>query len=339
LGEGGLKKYLLYAIGEIILVMIAILLALQVNMWNAQRKDTNLEKKIIEGLYKDFLVAKVELRKEKRSLTMQDSAMFRLLDECHPGGTQISRSIMDSLLFFLDARPTFNPPSGNLEDIFTTGKVAVLKNKWLRLLLIRWNSRIEEVRGIENQQGIFMVNRFQPYLDDKMEFRRSLHYSGFSLDSTSFEFDTREMLQDFTFCNLLRRGIYWSNLLQKKYDVIEKDINHLLDFTSWFLFDNDLFFDIGIIGTALGTGWEKSVPMTCIDEAKNIWEITIYLKQGKVKFRNQDQWEISWGGNSFPSGQTNLEEGEAFDIPVEEGNYRIRLYVKDERYEFSKIED
>ncbi|MDF0718208.1 DUF6090 family protein [Muricauda sp. 334s03] len=36
------KKYLLYAIGEIILVVIGILLALQINNWNEKRKQTEI---------------------------------------------------------------------------------------------------------------------------------------------------------------------------------------------------------------------------------------------------------------------------------------------------------
>ena len=39
LSESKFSKYLLYAIGEIVLVMIGILLALQVNTWNEQKKD------------------------------------------------------------------------------------------------------------------------------------------------------------------------------------------------------------------------------------------------------------------------------------------------------------
>ena len=35
--EGSMRKYLIYAIGEILLVMIGILLAFQVNSWNTQR--------------------------------------------------------------------------------------------------------------------------------------------------------------------------------------------------------------------------------------------------------------------------------------------------------------
>jgi len=37
--EDNVRKYLLYAIGEILLVVIGILIALQVNNWNEERKD------------------------------------------------------------------------------------------------------------------------------------------------------------------------------------------------------------------------------------------------------------------------------------------------------------
>ena len=39
LGENKTKHYLLYAIGEIVLVVIGILIALQIDNWNQSRKD------------------------------------------------------------------------------------------------------------------------------------------------------------------------------------------------------------------------------------------------------------------------------------------------------------
>lgn len=52
--SGSVRKYLLYAIGEIALVMIGILLALQVNNWNEWRKDRVKEKEILVNLAENF---------------------------------------------------------------------------------------------------------------------------------------------------------------------------------------------------------------------------------------------------------------------------------------------
>ena len=48
------KNYLIYAIGEIVLVMIGILLALQVNNWNEGRKNRTFERQILTELLHDI---------------------------------------------------------------------------------------------------------------------------------------------------------------------------------------------------------------------------------------------------------------------------------------------
>ena len=48
------SKYLLYAVGEIILVMIGILLALQVNNWNQEQEQQKAIKRYLVSLVKDL---------------------------------------------------------------------------------------------------------------------------------------------------------------------------------------------------------------------------------------------------------------------------------------------
>ena len=50
ISEGKTVNYLKYAFGEIVLVMVGILLALQVNNWNEFIKEREKEKKIISEL-------------------------------------------------------------------------------------------------------------------------------------------------------------------------------------------------------------------------------------------------------------------------------------------------
>ena len=55
LTENKISKYLVYAIGEIILVVIGILIALQINNWNEQRNENKKIKIAINSIYQDLV--------------------------------------------------------------------------------------------------------------------------------------------------------------------------------------------------------------------------------------------------------------------------------------------
>ncbi|MDF0708702.1 DUF6090 family protein [Flagellimonas okinawensis] len=52
--ENKFSKYLIYAFGEIILVVIGILIALQINNWNEERKNSQLEKNYLLSISTDL---------------------------------------------------------------------------------------------------------------------------------------------------------------------------------------------------------------------------------------------------------------------------------------------
>ena len=52
--ENKTGKYFKYAIGEIFLVVIGILIALQINQWNENRKENNALKTLTENLNNEF---------------------------------------------------------------------------------------------------------------------------------------------------------------------------------------------------------------------------------------------------------------------------------------------
>lgn len=61
INEGNLKRYLIYAIGEIILVTIGILLAFQVNMRNERQKASALEKQHLINLQSELSQSIIQL--------------------------------------------------------------------------------------------------------------------------------------------------------------------------------------------------------------------------------------------------------------------------------------
>jgi hypothetical protein len=64
LNNGQFGKYLLYAIGEIILVVIGILIALQINNWNGERKDRVTEKKLLLELRENLEINLTHLQED-----------------------------------------------------------------------------------------------------------------------------------------------------------------------------------------------------------------------------------------------------------------------------------
>ena len=85
---------------------------------------------------------------------------------------------------------------------------------------------------------------------------------------------------------------------------------------------------IGIIGSASPTGWDSDVDMTYVPynaETKELgyWEIKdITLTSGEIKFRANDGWDISWGGD--PKALTTKNGS---NISVDAGTYDIKLYA------------
>jgi hypothetical protein len=75
--QDNVRKYLLYAIGEIMLVVIGILIALQVNNWNEQRKEQaiveELKSAILSDLKSDLVTIDLTLNEINSAIELFDS--------------------------------------------------------------------------------------------------------------------------------------------------------------------------------------------------------------------------------------------------------------------------
>lgn len=80
IGSGHVKKYTLYAIGEILLVMIGILLALQVNNWNEERKARQLELVTLTELRKNIEANANEIEEKFKDVNTRLNAIKIILN-------------------------------------------------------------------------------------------------------------------------------------------------------------------------------------------------------------------------------------------------------------------
>lgn len=81
-------------------------------------------------------------------------------------------------------------------------------------------------------------------------------------------------------------------------------------------------FNIGIIGNATPSGWGADTDMT-YNPTERCWELNnVELSDGEMKFRANDDWALSWGGEL-----DNLTTQNGPNIAVTAGTYDIKLYI------------
>ena len=161
-------KYLKYAVGEIILVVIGILIALQINTWNEGRKQAISENEFIASVKKDLIqdkafihiiIGKLEPRKEA----------YKALNIDLPNRSANDRPSLDSLFkeYFVSQR-TFYPISGSYESAVSGNQLNTIRNKDLLQKIVKiYNSTYD--RLIDNGK---MIDERWFFLSKKYSYER-----------------------------------------------------------------------------------------------------------------------------------------------------------------------
>ena len=82
IGSDRVNKYVLYAIGEITLVVVRILMALGINNWNEERKDRLREEILLEEITQEFQYNKKEFFTNPTDIIVSDKTCRWLLNTC-----------------------------------------------------------------------------------------------------------------------------------------------------------------------------------------------------------------------------------------------------------------
>lgn len=156
---------MLYAIGEIVLVVIGILIALQINNWNESRKEAERQQKLFANLKIDFQNRLSELEEFYEAKNHAIKSVARLNTIIAQKGNEINEDEISGLLAVLVNNFTFNEDFKLLEGVFNTGLINDIKDEALKRKLIEWPQLVEEML---EEQRIFQkdnLTKFGPLLD------------------------------------------------------------------------------------------------------------------------------------------------------------------------------
>ena len=224
LEQNRVSKYLLYAFGEIILVVIGILIALQINNWNEVRKDSIKERLLIDNLnieFKDNLEDLDSVAKNIDTVIMALEQVFQLF------GSKTDTINADRLnKLYSDAlnSPNWRPSQYLLNNLNASGSIAELKNQELKLLLYKWSrlqNQMHEIDVRTEKTGEEIIY----YLKNNGSLRNiDVANANFNYKSSKLSINNSKLLSDPIFENYIDDKLYMYGLTKN----ILRDAKELL---------------------------------------------------------------------------------------------------------------
>jgi len=232
LAKGKTTKYFKYAIGEIVLVVIGILIALQINNWNQERILKIEEKSIVKNLHNEYLQNKKIIQKSIGDYDNCIHTLESLMELMGKDEEIIKQQNIDSLLFYAFDPPIFRPSENTISGLIQSGRLELLQNQELVDLIYEWGRTMKALTDSSERILINLDDRVWPYL--------SKHYSLKDMDAygelqwenkTILEIDKLKIFENIEFENITDDFIYRVLYIKNKLVELETIINKILNET------------------------------------------------------------------------------------------------------------
>ena len=177
--EGNFKRYLIYAVGEILLLVIGILIAVQINEWNNERQNIKLEKLYLSRFFQDLNQDSLDLSTVINRSNLNIKLCTDILDSLeihialqhlnnpvyenalknvktkngrisygHYGGFEVET--IGQQLTKLQTRRSYEVTKVTINDLTANGKMGIIRNHDLRTDIQNYYSKIMANSEYEN---------------------------------------------------------------------------------------------------------------------------------------------------------------------------------------------
>ena len=158
-------KYMRYAIGEIVLVVIGILIALSINNWNEVRKERIMEQEIYNNLLTDINEDSITL-KERMTLSMNESKALNNFVHNAYNIQKTTKDYINLLSPVLWNADNFILQDKTFDELVNSGKLGLIKDKSLKNKILDYYKSYD-IAGAHiaelNQTSISMLGKAGEY--------------------------------------------------------------------------------------------------------------------------------------------------------------------------------
>jgi len=207
--ENKFSNYLIYAIGEIILVVIGILIALAINNSNQNRVIQKKEQTYLNGLKAEFQTSKLKLSELIKINKSNFYGAKKLLEDIsNKNESPSEKQFSELLLNTFSSDISFNPNNSLLSEMISSGSLKDISNTTLRIKLTNWISTIEDVSKQESELGIQREKVLDIFRTNENSLRTI-----FDLTGISQEIGLQKMEQTVSNLDLLKSRKFENNIL------------------------------------------------------------------------------------------------------------------------------
>ncbi len=218
LTENKFSKYLLYAIGEILLVMIGILLAFQVNSWNDQRKRDLIKIDILKELKQNLMVDIVDIdeniSQHKQSLK-SSQIISNVIENDLPNNDSLNNHFSNIVLV-----PMFLPTKTAYENLKLTG-TTILDNDSLRLAIIElYERKYAFLKDVVDGERVKMVNDLNGFYRNE--------FSSIDFFGKSYPVNFEELIKNQVYSNYINYQKTISKFILVRYEKTKEETENLV---------------------------------------------------------------------------------------------------------------
>ena len=165
-------KYMRYAIGEIALVVIGILIALQINTWNEVRKEKKIEQQFLMSIKTAINLSQKELKRvidDSIEISTSADTLFMLL--AYNEFDLLEGRLLDSLLLNSGDYSIISLNDASIQEIYNTGSLDIFQDERIRKILSSWTERIHQIRKFEGESE-YLSRRYNEYIINYIDVSR-----------------------------------------------------------------------------------------------------------------------------------------------------------------------
>ena len=163
LSQNRFSKYMLYAIGEILLVVVGILIALQINNHNIYKQERSIEITYLTALKEEFeanlniLEQTIDLNNNniEGAAKLIELFQFNVMDTISEGTvvTYLSKAFLNEV--------NYTPSTGVIKEIISSGNLKLIQNQELKHKLAGFESSLDAIKHQENEIHISRLEIFE----------------------------------------------------------------------------------------------------------------------------------------------------------------------------------